>query len=152
MVAMMAAFAAMEFLPPQAVKIDDRFWSPKYRVWRERTIADVFDKFDRTGWFDNFDRVAAGESGSGNHAGREFADGLCYEAIRGASDYLAMWPSEELDRRLDGYIARIAAAQAADPDGYLNTFTQLQQPGHRWGENGGCMLFQHELYNPGMLV
>ena len=48
--------------------------------------------------------------------------------IRAASDFLAAEPDPELDRRLDGYIARIAAAQDAIGDGYLNTYTQLTSP------------------------
>lgn len=38
------------------------------------------------------------------------------------------------------------------PDGYLNTYTQLIEPDHRWGFNGGLLLFQHDVYNAGMLV
>jgi DUF1680 family protein len=53
---------------------------------------------------------------------------------------------------LDGYISRIAAAAAKDPDGYLNTYTQLMEPGHRWGLNGGLQLWQHDVYNLGALV
>jgi DUF1680 family protein len=72
--------------------------------------------------------------------------------IRGASDFLATQPDPELDRQLDGYIARIAAAAAKDPNGYLNTYTQLEEPTHRWGLNGGLQLWQHEVYNAGALV
>jgi DUF1680 family protein len=72
--------------------------------------------------------------------------------IRGASDFLATQSDLGLDRQLDGYIARIAAAAAKDPDGYLNTYTQLEEPTHRWGLNGGLQLWQHEVYNAGALV
>jgi len=49
-------------------------------------------------------------------------------------------------------IARIAAAQAAGNDGYILTYTQLEEPQHRWGENGGMLRFQHDVYNAGALI
>lgn len=132
------------------VIVDDEFWSPKLRVWRDITIPDAFAKFDRDGAFTNFDRVAAGESGG--HAGRPWYDGLIYEMIRGASDFLAASPDPDLDERLDGYIERIVAAAAVDPDGYLNTYPQLMHPTHRWGLHGGYLRLQHDVYNAGALV
>ena len=53
--------------------------------------------------------------------------------IRGSADFLVMQPDPELEAQLDGYIARIAAAAAKNPNGYLNTYTQLDEPGHEWG-------------------
>ena len=55
-------------------------------------------------------------------------------------------------RRIDGYIERIAAAAARDPDGYLNTWTQLMAPDKRWGLNGGNDVKQHDVYNAGAMV
>jgi DUF1680 family protein len=132
--------------------VDDEFWSPKRKVWKEVTIRDCFQKFedDRGGALNNFDKVRDGVRGG--HAGPPWYDGLIYEMIRGASDFLATQPDPELDRQLDGYIARIAAAAAKDPNGYLNTYTQLEEPTHRWGLNGGLQLWQHEVYNAGALV
>jgi DUF1680 family protein len=152
-----AEAASMEshaLLPIQLsqVVVDDEFWAPKRKVWQEVTIRDCFHKFenDRGGALNNFDKVRDGVRGG--HAGPPWYDGLIYEMIRGASDFLAAQPDPELDRQLDGYIARIAAAAAKDPDGYLNTHTQLEEPTHRWGLNGGLQLWQHEVYNAGALV
>ena len=139
-------------VPLQQVTVEDEFWSPKRTVWQGVTIRDSFRKFedDRGGALNNFDKVRDGKLGS--HAGPPWYDGLIYEMIRGSSDFLAAHPSPELDRQLDGYIARIAAAAARDPDGYVNTYTQLEEPGHRWGLNGGLERWQHEVYNAGALV
>ncbi len=125
---------------------------PKRDVWQRVTINDAFTKFenDRGGALNNFDRVRDGLKG--NHAGPPWYDGLIYEMIRGSSDFLAAHPDPELDRRLDGYIARIAAAAARNPNGYVNTYTQLEEPGHEWGLHGGFLLWQHEVYNAGALV
>ena len=72
--------------------------------------------------------------------------------IRGCADFLASKRDAGAGGRLDGYIDRIAAAAARDPDGYLNTYTQLKEPGHRWGLNGGNDNWQHDVYNAGAMV
>ena len=138
-------------VPIQSVTIQDSFWSPKRTVWQEITIPDCFTKFenDRGGAFDNFDRVRDGKSDG--HAGPPWYDGLIYEMIRGSADFLAAKPDPVLETRIDGYIARITAAQARDTNGYLNTWTQLQHPDQRWGLNGGNDGYQHEMYNVGAL-
>jgi DUF1680 family protein len=134
------------------VVIDDGFWSPKLKVWREVTIPDCFEKFenDRGGAIKNFDWVRDGKTGM--HAGPEWYDGLIYEMIRGSADFLAAGRDPQLEARIDGYIDRIAAAAAVDPEGYLNTWTQLMAPEKRWGLNGGDDVKQHEVYNAGAMV
>jgi DUF1680 family protein len=139
-------------VPIQQVVLDDEFWSPKREVWQSVTIRDCFTKFEnyQTGTLNNFDRVRAGEHG--NHAGDPWWDGLTYEMIRGSADFLLSHPDPDLERQLDGYIARIVAAAAVNPNGYINTYTQLIEPGHEWGLNGGLQLWQHEIYNLGALI
>jgi DUF1680 family protein len=135
----------------QSVTIRDSFWSPKRKVWEEVTIRDCFTKFenDRGGAFNNFDRVRDGKSDG--HAGPPWYDGLIYEMIRGSADFLAAKPDSVLEDRIESYISRIAAAQARDTNGYLNTWTQLQHPNQRWGLSGGNDGYQHEMYNVGAL-
>ena len=148
------------------IRLDDPFWGPKFRVWDEVTVTDVLDKFSglHTGdpgandAFANFDKVASGHRGTKDHFGEPWFDGLVYETVRGAADYLVLFPDEDLESRLDGIISRIAAAQDAvavsDPGkaGYLETYTLLDEPGHEWGLNGGFLRWQHEVYNAGMLI
>jgi DUF1680 family protein len=145
------------------VKIEDAFWGPKLTEWRTITANDILDKFEakhvknpqdrqQQNVFANFDEVAQGKSGTGHHAGAPWFDGLIYETIRGISDYLASHPDPRMESRIDGYIDRICAAQKADPDGYLNTYTELVEPTHRWGANGGLLRWQHDVYNAGMLT
>jgi DUF1680 family protein len=61
-----------------------------------------------------------------------------------------------LDERLDGYIAIMAQSQATpgavSGDGWLDTYTTLICPDHRFGRDGGNLLWQHNLYNSGCLV
>ncbi|OOQ57724.1 glycoside hydrolase family 127 protein [Mucilaginibacter pedocola] len=155
----------------QQVRIDDSFWSPKLKVWTSKTVYDVFDKLEgkyvpdrpdiiaekeklgRTrNAFLNFDEVAKGKVDTKTHDGPPWYDGLVYETIRGAADLLAEHPDPTLQKKIDAYIDRIAAAQAADPDGYINTYTTLTRPTMRWGTNGGSDTWQHDCYNAGMLV
>lgn len=142
--------SAVSPVPVGQVEITDTFWAPKHDVWRNTTIPDCFAKFDKVGAFTNYDRVRDGLTGK--HGGPPWYDGLIYEMIRAAADYLAAKPDPALEAQLDGYIERIAAAAAKDPDGYIETFTQLMEPDHRWGLNGGFERIQHDLYNAGALM
>jgi len=132
------------------VQIEDEFWRPKIKTWRAVTIRDCFAKFEKDGALTNFDKIRDGNGGT--HGGPPWYDGLIYEMIRGTADFLAAEPDPALTAQLDGYIDRIAAAAAKDPDGYLNTYTQLQEPTHRWGLNGGDDNLQHDVYNAGALI
>ncbi len=153
------------------VKVNDAFWSPKYNVWDSVTVYDVFDKLEgkyvpdrddiikekqemgRTrNAFLNFDLVAQGKTNINTHDGPPWYDGLVYETIRGAADLLIMHPDAKLEHKIDAYIDRIAAAQAVDPNGYINTYTTLTRPNKRWGTNGGDDKWQHDIYNSGMLT
>jgi DUF1680 family protein len=137
-------------VPIQQVVVRDDFWSPKFKVWREVTIPDCLGKFEKDGALTNFDKIRDGTGG--DHAGPPWYDGLIYEMIRGCADFLASERDASLENRLDGYIERIAEAAARDPDGYLNTWTQLKAPTHRWGLNGGNDVEQHDVYNAGAMV
>jgi DUF1680 family protein len=138
-------------VPIGSVRIDDPFWSPKFDVWRGVTINDCLDKFERDGTVENFDHIARGEL-SAKHGGMPWFDGLLYEIIRASADFLTAKPDPALRARIDSYVNRIAAAAAQDPDGYINTYTQMKEPTHRWGTNGGNDRWQHDLYNVGCLV
>jgi DUF1680 family protein/alpha-L-arabinofuranosidase len=143
-------------------RIDDAFWSPRFKLWSTTTANDVLNKFEgqhlpadeqeKNNVFENFDKIASGKKGTGGHAGLPWFDGLIYESIRGIGDLVGQRPDPVLQARLDGYIDRIYAAQQADPKGYINTYTDLMEPSHRWGDNGGLLRYQHDVYNAGMLI
>ncbi|HEY3284086.1 MAG TPA: beta-L-arabinofuranosidase domain-containing protein, partial [Armatimonadota bacterium] len=140
-------------VPIRQVTLDDPFWSPKLGLWREVTLSDCFTKFesDHGGAIGNFDLVR--DHQAGRHAGTPWYDGLIYEMIRGAADFLVQQRSPSLEARIDGYIGGIVAAQAEDPDGYINTWTQSMLPQtQRWGMNDGDDRYQHDVYNAGMMI
>ncbi|MDR1865365.1 MAG: glycoside hydrolase family 127 protein [Bacteroidales bacterium] len=157
-----ASKGKIAFAEAGQVEITDSFWSPKLKQWSTVTVNDILDKFEgkhpdlddrhKHNAFVNFDDVAEGKRGTGRHAGFPWFDGLVYETFRGVSDLLTQHPDKETEKRIDGYIDRIYAAQQTDPDGYINTYTDLVEPGHRWGDNGGVLRFQHEVYNAGWLI
>jgi DUF1680 family protein len=164
----------MVFMAVKDVKVNDSFWSPKLDLWSEITVNDIFNKFEgqydaesrrdllndyklsgRTrDAFRNFDIVAQGKRGVGQqqHEGPPWYDGLVYETIRGAADFLIQFPDKKTEERIDAYIDRIEAAQQSEGDGYINTYTMLAEPEHRWGINGGFERYQHDVYNSGALM
>lgn len=140
---------AMQYVDGAKVVVDDTFWRPKLALWRTNTVFDVFDKFEnRSHALANFDRVAQGAQDG--HRGAHFFDGLVYESLCGACDYYAREPSDDLARLIDRTVDRIVAAQRAD--GYLHTWVQLGHAENQWGDNGGCALIQHEIYDAGCLI
>lgn len=141
-----AAMAACAGEPE--TKIDDAFWSPRLKLWRTVTANDVLDKFEP--WVQNFDRAAKKEKGG--HKGPPFADGLVCETIRGLADHLHHAPDAALQARVEAVANRVAAVTDASPDGYLKTQTMLMFPERRWGDNGGNLMNQHELYDVGCIV
>lgn len=153
----------VQLIPLGEVQLNDAFWGPKFERWNRVTVTDVFDKFEgkhfsnaeeqaRNNTFINFDDVAAGKKGTGHNAGLPWFNGLVYETIRGVSDLLIQQSNKQLEQRIDGYVDRIEAAQKADPNGFIDTYTDLIQPDQRWGDNGGFLRFQHNVYNAGMLI
>lgn len=132
------------------VKINDSFWSDYISSVRRVMLPYVIDKFYETGYIENFISVAKGLRDC--HQGPPFADGLVFEAFRGASDFLADEYDSELDRKLDELVSLIKAASDAIADGYMNTHIILQCPECRWGENGGDLVKYHDFYNQGALV
>jgi DUF1680 family protein len=174
MLALGTLAATAQQLTPVGLKqvvVQDAFWSSKLATIHTVTVYDVLTKLEghyepdredlisekaKTGHtrnaFLNFDRVAQGKTNTGDSDGPPWYDGLVYESIRGAADLLVAYPDKKLESKVDGYIDRIAAAQAADATGYLNTYTTLNRPAQRWGTNGGDDRWQHDLYNAGMLV
>ena len=132
------------------VKITDRFWKTYLDMIRNVTMPHVFRKFEETDFFKGFHMVAEGMRDE--YKKPPFDNGLVLESIRGACDFLAQKYDAALDAQLDGYIALIKAAQDASGDGYLCTKTTCIRPQQRWGQNGGDIIIQHDLYNHGALA
>src|SRR4051812_3708431 len=130
-------------LPVAAVTLRDSFWAPRQEVNRTRTLEHVLGEIDATGGLRNFD-IAAGKD-TGKFGGPFWADSDVYKWIEGASWTLANHPDPALDAKVDALIARIAAAQ--QPDGYLDTFVQINVPDLKFRN----FAFFHEDFSSGHL-
>jgi DUF1680 family protein len=125
------------------VTIDDKFWSPRLEVNRTKTLDHVYQELESNGCIRNFD-IAAGKA-TGTFGGPWWADSDVYKWIEGATYILGSHPNPELERKVDDLIARIAAAQ--QPDGYLNTHIQIEEPDMRFRN----LAFFHEDFSSGHL-
>ena len=67
-------FNEIKQLNANEVRLNDGFWADRYRQYSVRTVHYMFDMFDLSKSFDNFDRVAEGEKrvlgNTDNHAGQ----------------------------------------------------------------------------------
>lgn len=132
------------------VRLEDRFWKPYLSQIRNVSMPYVFDKLEEKRYFSGFVKVRDGVFGDFDRV--PFCDGLVFESMRGACDFLAQEYDAELDKRIDGYIELVQAAQDAVGDGYICTKVTCLTPDWRWGRNGGDIVIQHDLYNQGALV
>ncbi len=132
------------------VSINDAFWTPYLGDFRRICMPYIFNKMEEHGYVKNFLAVAAGESGKRDYPLAPYFDGLLYEAMRGASDFLASEYDVILDSYLDRLIGIIEKAQCED--GFIFCKSILEYPERRWGENGGDIVAQHDLYIHGCLV
>jgi uncharacterized protein len=142
-------------VPFTAVKVDDRFWSPRLETNRTVTIPHVFRMCEETGRIRNFqiaDSILTGRIDSGRFCSRYgFDDSDVFKSIEAASYSLHTRYDEQLDRYLDTLIHRISRAQ--EQDGYLYTMRTIN-PRVSWANErwvNDRTKSSHELYNVGHL-
>jgi DUF1680 family protein len=126
------------------VRITDSFFAPRIEINRTVSIPHNLDWCEKTGRINNF--AKAGKLMEGPFQGIYYDDSDLYKVLEGASYSLAQKPDPDLERRLDDIIIKIAAAQ--HPDGYINTYYTLKEPGKRWTN----LKDMHELYCGGHLI
>ena len=161
--ALQAADYPFQPVPFTAVRVTGGFWQQKQEINRTVTVPFALQQCEESGRLKNFDlaaevmrRRAAGEKDFQIKPPTifPFDDTDAYKAIEGAAYVLSMQRDPALEAQLDGWIARIAAAQ--EPDGYLYTFRTMHPdtPGHNWISQERWDLdpkLSHELYNAGHL-
>jgi len=161
--ALLAADYPFQPVPFTAVRVTGGFWQAKQEVNRAVTVPFALQQCEESGRMKNFDlaaevmrRRAAGEKDFSVKPPTiyPFDDSDVYKAIEGAANVLSMQRDAALEARLDGWVARIVAAQ--EPDGYLYTFRTMHpdSPGHKWIGAQRWVKdpdLSHELYNAGHL-
>ena len=130
-------------VPFTDVRITDSFWAPRMDINRTVSIPVNLDNLVTAGNIGNLE-LAARKAASG-YKGPVYMDSDIYKAIEAASYSLATHRDPELEKRVDGIIGIIAAAQQAD--GYLNSYFTVKEPGKRWTN----LRDWHELYCAGHL-
>lgn len=98
------------------VQITDSFWSPKLRVYRERTLPHSWRYLEQEL---RALRKAAGETVQGELNGT-WGEANLYKVLETAACSLAQFPDADLERKMDEIIS--LAARAQQPDGYLHAF------------------------------
>jgi uncharacterized protein len=131
-------------VPFTDVKLNDGFWTPRIETNRTQSLPHNFEWCRRTGRIDNF--AKSGKLMQGKFQGLVFNDSDLYKVLEAASYSLAAHPDPALEKTVDEAIAKIAAAQ--QPDGYLNTYYTLAEPGKRLTN----LRDMHELYCLGHLI
>ena len=125
------------------VKIQDAFWSPYLENNALHTIPVCIDQIEnQTGRIRNFENAAKRE---GQHSGIFFDDSDVYKAVEGVAYSLINHPDAELEKHMDEWIDKFAAAQLED--GYINTFYTLTGLENRWTD-----MDKHEMYCAGHLL
>jgi len=135
----------------QEVVLQDAFWDRYARLVREKVLPYQWEALndrvpgaEKSHAVENF-RIAAGLS-TGEFHGYVFQDSDLYKWVEAVAYRLTTHPDAALETVADGVIELIGKAQ--QPDGYLNTFFTVAQPGKRWTDERR----KHELYCAGHLI
>ncbi|MGA2547464.1 MAG: beta-L-arabinofuranosidase domain-containing protein [Rectinemataceae bacterium] len=133
------------------VRITGGFWAGKIDMVAEEMLPyqwlalnDEVPGAEPSHAVENF-RIAAGEA-SGDFMGNVWQDSDVAKWLEAASYSLSHHPDHELMAKVDEVIRLIAKAQL--PDGYVNTYFIVAEPGKRWVD----LAWGHELYCAGHLI
>lgn len=139
-------------VPLTAVEFADPFWAPRLETNRTVTVPFALEQCESTGRIKNLE-IAGGEAQGEFCTKYPFDDSDVFKVIEGAAYSLMAHPDPELEAKVDGIIAKIAAAQ--EEDGYLYTARTIDpaNPPVDWvgKERWSNLYMSHELYNLGHL-
>ncbi len=126
-----------------AVKLTDKFWSPRQHTNHSETLPQQFEQLESSHRLDNFRRV----SGKIDRPFEApiFNDTDVYKWLEAAAWTLANTDDPDLERMVDIAISEIADSQ--QPDGYIHSYFSLV-PAERWSN----LRDLHEMYNAGHLI
>lgn len=134
--------AARRGIPFTAVRLHDAFWSPKQRVYRERTIPHSWQYVQRE-IEDN--EIAAGWRHETRGADTPWNQANLHKVLETCAYALGQERDPVLEAKTDGIIRAIAAAQR--PDGYVNALITVRHM-TPWANLDG----QHEGYVAGHMI
>ncbi|WP_054028434.1 glycoside hydrolase family 127 protein [Bacillus sp. FJAT-28004] len=133
------------------VNIQDSFWNYYINLVRDVVVPYQWDAIndrvegaERSGAVRNF-KIAAGLE-KGDFYGFVFQDTDVAKWLEAVAYLLETKPDAGLEQIADEMIDIIGKAQ--QPDGYLNTFYTIKEPGKKWTNLTEC----HELYTAGHMI
>ncbi|OBZ12212.1 glycoside hydrolase family 127 protein [Bacillus sp. FJAT-26390] len=133
------------------VKIKDGFWNYYINLVRDVVVPYQWDAIndrvegaERSGAVSNF-KIAAGLT-EGEFYGFVFQDTDVAKWLEAVGYLLETKRDDRLEQVADEMIDIIGKAQ--QPDGYLNTFYTIKEPGSKWTNLTEC----HELYSAGHMI
>src|SRR5438105_15609666 len=130
-------------VPISRVRLHDAFWAPRQEINRTATLPLIYRHCQQTG------RIGAlkldWKPGQPNPP-HIFWESDVAKWMEAASYSLRTHPDAELTGQLDEIITLLAKAQR--PDGYLNAYFTVVEPGRRWTN----LRDKHELYCAGHLM
>lgn len=131
-------------VPLKNVKSVGGFWGKYQDALATEGLLHQWDQIVTTGRLENFHRAARGESGT--FTGFRFNDSDIYKWLEAAAYSQALRPNAKVADAITQAIEAIKVAQR--PDGYINTYVQVNRPGWQWAN----LTHNHEMYCIGHLV
>lgn len=133
------------------IRVTDRFWNKYIHLVKDVIIPyqwdilnDRIEDVETSHCIENF-KIAAGES-TGEYYGAVFQDTDVAKWLEAVGFVLNYCKDDELERIADETIELIGRAQ--QPDGYLNTYFTIKEPGKRFSN----IMEGHELYTAGHMI
>ena len=120
--------AILQTLAGNAVAFNGGIWQKRQDANRASALPHGFRKLEEAGNFENLRLSAAGKETG--YRGPVFMDSDVYKWIEAASFELSRLPNAELEGLIEQAIDVVEPAQR--PDGYLNSYYTVQEPGRRW--------------------
>jgi len=134
----------MPRLRPVPVNVTSPFWSTWQTTIREKSLPHQFEQIRVSNRLENLWRAARGETKT--FEGYWFNDSDIYKWIEAAAYSMQAQEDSGLRQMIDEAIAAIEAAQM--PDGYVNSYIQVNWPGLQWKN----LMSNHEMYCAGHLI
>jgi len=135
------ALHGLENVGHERVELLGGFWGPRLKTHHEVTVPHALNRLEQAGHITNFDKAAGVFDGPlhGHHA----FDSDLHKALEGALYSLQHRDDPALQRRVDGILDRILAAQ--QEDGFLISCYIVRDTDKRWQN----LRLEHQLYNAG---
>lgn len=134
----------------EQVEVLEGFWKEKLDLFSTTTVNYVFDRFEERGTLKNFEKIGT-ENARPEGSTDPWNDGLLFETIRGASDFLRANRDAELEAKIDEYIDMVYAASLKSENGYLSTWAMMEKPGQYFDATGDARWY-HDAYNFGCMT